>query len=125
MKHFSTRNHPQANGQVEAVNKIIKHTLKTSLDELKRAWTEELPSVLWSYRTICRSSTGETPFLLAFGTEAIIPIDLDLPSFRVRTFNENHNGDAMRAERPTRGKEVEERIKKYNLQTEKYKVLQQ
>ncbi|XP_022891492.1 uncharacterized protein LOC111406334 [Olea europaea var. sylvestris] len=66
-KHFSSPNHPQANGQVEAINKIIKHTLKAKLDLLKGGWAEELPSVLWSYRTTARTSTGETPFSMAFG----------------------------------------------------------
>ncbi|KAM1838500.1 hypothetical protein TB2_019772 [Malus domestica] len=34
---FASPTHPQSNGQVEAVNKIIKHTLKTSLDKAKEA----------------------------------------------------------------------------------------
>lgn len=47
-KHFSTPHHPQANGQVEAVNKIIKHVLKRKLDASKGAWVDELPQVLWA-----------------------------------------------------------------------------
>lgn len=35
-KHFSTPKYPQANGQVESINKIIKHTLKAKLDALKK-----------------------------------------------------------------------------------------
>ncbi|XP_022857297.1 uncharacterized protein LOC111378348, partial [Olea europaea var. sylvestris] len=34
-KHFSIPNHPQANGQVEAINKIIKYKLKGRLDAHK------------------------------------------------------------------------------------------
>ena len=34
-KDFSTPYYPQSNGQVEAVNKIIKITLKRRLDSLK------------------------------------------------------------------------------------------
>lgn len=33
-KYFSMPNHPRANGQVKAVNKIIKHTLKAKHDAL-------------------------------------------------------------------------------------------
>ena len=44
---FSSPAHPQANGQVEAVNKIIKENLKLKLEKLKGAWVEELPHVLW------------------------------------------------------------------------------
>ena len=53
------------NGQVEAVNKIIKLNLKTKLEENKRVWAEELPKVLWTYRMTSRTSMGETPFSLA------------------------------------------------------------
>ncbi|XP_022859989.1 uncharacterized protein LOC111380608 [Olea europaea var. sylvestris] len=45
-KHFSMPHHPQANGQVEAVNKTSKHVLKRKLDVSKGAWVDELPQVL-------------------------------------------------------------------------------
>ncbi|KAM1321740.1 hypothetical protein PS2_014394 [Malus domestica] len=69
---FAYPAHPQSNGQVKAINKIIKRTLKTSLDKAKGCWPEFIPQVLWSYRTSYRTSTGETPFSLAFGTEAVV-----------------------------------------------------
>ena len=34
-KSFFSVNHPQTNDQVEAINKIIKHNLKTKLEEHK------------------------------------------------------------------------------------------
>ena len=46
---FCTPAHPQANGQVEAANKLIKKLLKTRLGEKKGAWVDELPGVLWAY----------------------------------------------------------------------------
>ena len=49
--------HPQTNGQTEAINKIIKHTLKAKLEESKGNWPDELPRVLWSYNTTPRSTT--------------------------------------------------------------------
>ena len=51
MKSFSLIDHPQINGQVEAVNKIIKFNLKTKIEERKGLWAEELPTVLWAYKT--------------------------------------------------------------------------
>ncbi|KAI5352183.1 hypothetical protein L3X38_005074 [Prunus dulcis] len=45
---FASPAHPQSNGQVEAVNKIIKKTLKTKLDKAKGCWPELLPEVLCS-----------------------------------------------------------------------------
>ena len=50
-KSFSSVDHPQTNGQVEAVNKIIKFNVKTKLEERKGLWAEEFPKVLWAYRT--------------------------------------------------------------------------
>ncbi|KAM2501616.1 hypothetical protein ACFX1W_032266 [Malus domestica] len=80
---FASLAHPQYNGQVEAINKIIKRTLKTSLDKAKDCRPEFVPQVLWSYRTSYRTSTGETPFTLAFGTEAVVLVELKQAKFRV------------------------------------------
>ena len=55
---------PQANGQVKAVNKMIKHKLKTKLKNLKGRWAEDILEVLWAYWTTPRSTTGATPFKL-------------------------------------------------------------
>ena len=61
-KVFSSVVRPQANGQVEAVNKAIKHNLKTNLENLKRRWPDELPEVLQAYRTTAWSMIRETIF---------------------------------------------------------------
>ena len=81
-KSFSSVNHPQTNGQVEVVNKIIKFNLKTKLEERKGLWAEELPKVLWAYRMTSQASAGETPFSLAYGVEAMIPVEIGVPSLR-------------------------------------------
>ena len=81
-KDFSAVCHPQSNGQTEAINKIIKHTLKAKLEEAKGDWPEELPRVLWSYNTTPRSTTGETPFSLTYGCEAMVPVEVGAGSFR-------------------------------------------
>ncbi|KAL5578806.1 hypothetical protein UlMin_011248 [Ulmus minor] len=90
-KIFSSPAHPKSNGQVEAVNKTIKQTLKKKLEKSKGAWVDELPLMLWSYRTSFRATTGETPFSLAYGVEAVIPIEISLPTFRVDNFDEESN----------------------------------
>ena len=71
---------PQTNGQVKAVNKIIEFNLKTKLEERKGLWAEELQKVLWAYRTTSRTSTKETPFSRAYGVEALIPVEIGVPS---------------------------------------------
>ena len=52
----------QANGQVEAVNKAIKHNLKTKLENLKARWPDDIPEVLWAYKTTTKSTIGEPHF---------------------------------------------------------------
>ncbi|KAL5538221.1 hypothetical protein UlMin_044540 [Ulmus minor] len=86
-KHFSSVAHPQSNGQVEVVNKTIKRNLEKKLDGLKNAWVEELPQVLWVYQTTSQTATGETPFSMTYGNEAVIPMDVRKPSFRTTQFN--------------------------------------
>nr|XP_025627773.1 uncharacterized protein LOC112720897 [Arachis hypogaea] len=59
---FSSVEHPQTNGQVEAANKVVLLGLKKRLDNKKGSWADELSSVLWSYRTTEQSATGKLPF---------------------------------------------------------------
>ncbi|KAL5577646.1 hypothetical protein UlMin_019345 [Ulmus minor] len=90
-KIFSSPAHPKSNGQVEAVNKTIKYTLKKKLEKSKGAWVDKLPLVLWSYRTSFRTTTGETPFSLAYGVDAVVPVELGIPTFRIENFTEEDN----------------------------------
>ncbi|XP_017217112.1 uncharacterized protein LOC108194669 [Daucus carota subsp. sativus] len=90
-KGFSAVTHPQSNGQTEAVNKIIKHTLKAKLEDRKENWPEELPNVMWSYNTTPRTTTEESPFNLTYGCEAMILVELGAGSFRRDNFNPEVN----------------------------------
>ena len=94
-KSFFLVAHPQANGQVEAVNKTLKDTLKKRLEDAKGAWSEQLPEVLWSYRTSHRTATGHTLFSLAYGYEAMLPIELDPPSHRRITYDQDQNSQLL------------------------------
>ena len=58
---FSSPGHPQANGQTKVTNRTLLKIIKTKLDDAKGAWPEELSNVLWAYRKIARTPTGETP----------------------------------------------------------------
>ena len=81
--HYSSPAHPQANGQVEVTNLTLLKIIKTRLEGAKGIWPDELPSVLWAYRTTARKPTGETPFRLAYGADAVIPAEVGLTSYRV------------------------------------------
>ena len=70
--------------------------IKTRLKGAKGIWPEELPSVLWACRTMARTPTGETPFRLTYGNEAVIPAEVGLTSYRVDSHNEARNDEAIR-----------------------------
>nr|XP_010314409.2 uncharacterized protein K02A2.6-like [Solanum lycopersicum] len=78
----STAYHPQMNGAVEAANKNIKRILRKMIDNYK-CWHENLPYALLGYRTTIRTSTGATPYLLLYETEAVIPAEVEIPSLRI------------------------------------------
>ncbi|XP_027158506.1 uncharacterized protein LOC113760135 [Coffea eugenioides] len=92
-QHFTSVGHPQANGQAENFNRTLLHGLKTRLHRAGSSWVEELPSVLWSYRTTPRSSTQETPFSLTYGAEAVIPAEILTPSPRLTAYVAEVNGE--------------------------------
>uniref|UniRef100_A0A2N9IV34 Uncharacterized protein n=1 Tax=Fagus sylvatica TaxID=28930 RepID=A0A2N9IV34_FAGSY len=79
---YSSPAYPQSNGQAEASNKTVLDEIKKRLEDAKGRWVEELPNVLWTFRTTPRRSTGETPFSLAYGSEAVIPLEIGLPTLR-------------------------------------------
>ena len=70
--------------------------IKTWLKRAKGIWPDELPSILWAYQTTARTPTGETPFRLAYGSNAVILAELWLTSYRVENYNEDKNEKAMR-----------------------------
>ncbi|KAL2228546.1 UNVERIFIED_CONTAM: Retrovirus-related Pol polyprotein from transposon gypsy [Sesamum indicum] len=65
--------------------------LKTRLEGAKGAWVEELPGVLWAYRTTPRTATGETPFCLVYGNKAVIPTEIGEETARVAHYEAERN----------------------------------
>ena len=92
---YSTPAYPQGNGQAEAMNKVILSGLKKRLDDAKGKWVEELPHVLWTYRTTPRRSTRETPFSMTYGSEAVIPLESKFPTTRTSSFNPKDNDEQL------------------------------
>ena len=63
--------------------------LKKRLEQTKEKWVEELPGVLWAYRTTPGRPIGNTPFALAYGMDAVIPTEIGLPTIRTEARSEN------------------------------------
>jgi len=85
--------HPKTNGQVECANGMILQGLKprifNRLDKFGKRWLKELPAVIWSLRTSQSRATGFTPFFMVYGSEAVLPMDLEYASPRVQAYDEN------------------------------------
>lgn len=109
--------HPQANEQIKAANKKTKHHLKMRLNNHKRAWVDELPSVLWAYKTTLHNATSETTYFLAFKVEAVVLVKIGLPNYRTAHFSPKGNNNNLRAKLDLLGKKQEVA----NLQVVTYK----
>ena len=79
----STPYYPQANGQVEAINKVLKRMLQRMIGVHKRSWHQIQYSALWAYRTSVRNATGFTPFQLVYDLEAILPVQCEISSLKL------------------------------------------
>ena len=81
---------------MEVTNQTLLKIIKAKLDDAKRAWPEELPNVLWAYKTTIRTPIGETFFKLIYGTEAVIPIEVGVTTIRREMFHKKSNHNQLR-----------------------------
>ncbi|KAL3692362.1 hypothetical protein R1sor_006013 [Riccia sorocarpa] len=77
--------HPQANGQVERINRVLLSTIRKTVERNPKDWDKRLIGAVWAYRTTYKTTTGQSPFQLVYGQEAILPIEFMLPTLRVLT----------------------------------------
>ena len=78
------------------MNRTLLKIIKTRLEGVKGIWLDELPSVLWAYRTTARTPTGGTPFRLAYGADVVIPAEIGLTNYRVQSYTDDKNEETMR-----------------------------
>ncbi|GKC55649.1 reverse transcriptase domain-containing protein [Tanacetum coccineum] len=69
--------------------------IKARLDERSNDWIGELSHVLWAHRTMIKSSNGETPFSLTYGTEVVIPAEIGVPTLRTAEVDLTKNDEAL------------------------------
>uniref|UniRef100_A0A804HNE7 Uncharacterized protein n=1 Tax=Musa acuminata subsp. malaccensis TaxID=214687 RepID=A0A804HNE7_MUSAM len=89
--------YPQANGLAEVTNRSIVDGLKRRVSAARSAWIDELPSVLWALRTTPKTPTGESPYSLTFGTEAVLPSEVAVPTPRTAGYSEEASGEGLRS----------------------------
>ena len=80
--HNSAPYRPKMNRVVKVANKNVKKIVAKMTDTYKD-WHEKLSFALHAYRTAVRTSTGVTPFSLVYGMEAILPIEVEIPSLQI------------------------------------------
>jgi hypothetical protein len=94
--------HPRANGQVERANGLIIDGLKKRIYDANSKkggkWIHELPHVIWGLRTQPSKATGQTPFFLVYGSEAILPADIMWKFPRVEMYKEGEADEARQLE---------------------------
>nr|GEZ98034.1 hypothetical protein [Tanacetum cinerariifolium] len=94
-KYVATITGNQYNGLVERANQSLGEGIKARLGEENKNWIEELPHVLWAHRTMIKSSHGDTPFSLTYGTEAVIPAKIGMPTYRTAAVDVVHNAKEL------------------------------
>ncbi|GJW72585.1 reverse transcriptase domain-containing protein [Tanacetum coccineum] len=92
---FASVKHPQINGLVERANRSLGEGIMARLDERSKDWMGELSHVLWAHRTMIKSSNGETSFSLTYGTEAVIPAEIGMPTLRTAEIDLIKNDEAL------------------------------
>eukprot|EP00268_Persea_americana_P002469 TRINITY_DN10747_c0_g1_i4.p1 TRINITY_DN10747_c0_g1~~TRINITY_DN10747_c0_g1_i4.p1 ORF type:complete len:164 (-),score=26.18 TRINITY_DN10747_c0_g1_i4:365-856(-) len=96
--HHSTPYYPQENRQAEAANKTLLKIIKKTVETTKGSdWPDRLVKALWAYRTSIRTPTGETPYALTYGMEAVLPFELLHPSLRIQLDEEMTEGQRREA----------------------------
>ena len=79
----STSYYPQANRLAESTNKTLQNILRKIVNENRTDLDTKLHNALWAYKTSFEMSIHATPFRLAYGLEAVMPVEFQIPSLRI------------------------------------------
>lgn len=93
---FASIAHPQTNRQAEEANKTILNVLKKKLNGKNGRWAEEMPIILCSYQTTSKEATRVTSLQKAYGVEAVIPLEVQMSTLRLKHFNEEKSNEGLR-----------------------------
>ena len=84
-------------------------------------WSDHLADVLWACRSSVKTATGFSPFSLVYGTEAINPVELVIPTRRVvLEENQGESEDASNEKRLADLEGVEEERELTKKRSQRY-----
>jgi hypothetical protein len=86
--------HPRANGQVERANGMVLNAANSKGGK----WIKELPNALWGLCSQPSKPTGQSPYFLVYGSEAILPADVIWNSPAVEHYDEGVFEDSRRVD---------------------------
>jgi len=71
---------------VESGNRVLLKGLERRLEKAKGTWTKEVPRILWAYNTTSQSTIKEAPFSPVYGSDAMIPVEIQENSPQFQNF---------------------------------------
>jgi hypothetical protein len=76
----------------------LKKRLHDAANSKEAKWIKELPNALWGLRTQPSKPTGQSPYFLVYGFEAILPADVIWNSPAVEHYDEGVSEDSRRVD---------------------------
>jgi hypothetical protein len=90
--YYSSVAHPRCNDQVERANGMVLQAIKDRIfDDTSNygtRWLADLQHVIWGLRTQVSSPTSFSPFILVYGSEAILPTDVAFGAACIQFYEE-------------------------------------
>jgi len=80
---------------VEGFNKILEIALTKVYNAQRNDWDMGVLAVLWAYRTTSKKLTGQTPFWLVYGIEAVMSMEYIVPSLRIATLKDMADNETL------------------------------
>ena len=68
---------------VEKINGVLVKIISKQVADRPKDWDKHLVTALWAYRTSFKVSIQFTPFHLVYGQEALLPIEVEVPSHKL------------------------------------------
>ena len=104
-KISTTAWHPQANGQTEKFNLVMRNMLSAYVEEHQTTWDTLLPYIAFAYNAATHDTTKFSPFQLLYGRQPRFPYELALGTA-------TYTGTGIGMQETTLASDIESRFRK-------------